>query len=76
MCNSALFFQHVHLIEVKDWEHIAFVSMLPAYTATTALSMLVAGWAIDQWGTGRLMQFFLLPLAGGFLVFWIAEPIM
>ena len=50
--------------------------MLPAYTTTTVLSMLVAGWAIDQWGTGRLMQFFLLPLAGGFLVFWIAEPIM
>ena len=76
MFSTALFFQQVHLVQVKGWAHIDFVSMLPAYTATTVLSMLAAGWAIDRWGTGRLMQFYLLPLAGGFMVFWTAGPIV
>ena len=76
MFNTALFFHQVHLIEVKDWEHIDFVAMLPVYTTATVFSMLGAGWAIDRWGTGWLMPLFLLPLAGGFIVFWISGSII
>ena len=76
MFNTALFFHQVHLIEVKGWEHIDFVTMLPVYTTATVCSMLGAGWAIDRWGTGWLMPLSLLPLAGGFIVFWISGSII
>ena len=76
MFNTALFFHQVHLIEVKGWEHIDFVAMLPVYTTATVFSMLGAGWAIDRWGTGWLIPLYLLPLAGGFIVFWISGSII
>ena len=65
---TAMFFQQVHLAEVKGWSHVSLVALFPLYTIIATLFMLVTGWALDRFGTARLMPFYQLPLALGFLV--------
>lgn len=65
---TALFFQQVHLAEIKGWAHVSLVALFPLYTVISTLFMVVSGWAIDRIGTARLMPFFQLPIALGFLV--------
>lgn len=67
--TTAVFFQQVHLAEVKGWEHVHFVALFPAYTATGAVATLVFGWALDRWDSIRLMPFLLIPMAIGLLFF-------
>ena len=62
------FFHQVHLAEVKGWLHIELVALFPVFTAVGVLSMFAAGWALDKWGTARIMPFYQLPMALGFLV--------
>ncbi len=69
MFTTALFFQQVHLAEVKDWQHVQFVALFPAFTTTAVVSGLIFGWAIDKWGSIRILPVMLLPLAAGLLVF-------
>ena len=66
--TTAVFFQQVHLAEVKGWEHVHFVALFPAYTAMAVVATLVFGWTLDKWGSIRLMPFMLIPLALGLLV--------
>lgn len=66
---TAFFFQQVHLAEVKDWSHLSLVATFPAYTAASVAAMFAGGWALDRWGTGRLMPVYTLPLALFFAVF-------
>lgn len=66
--GTALFFQQAHLAEVKGWGHANFVALFPIYTATVVLSMLAYGWAIDRWGSMRLIWIFQIPMAFGLLV--------
>ena len=66
--GTAFFFLQVHLAETKGWSHLGLVALFPLYTATAIASMLVAGWAVDRFGSGRIVPVFLLPLAGAFLV--------
>ena len=66
--TTSLFFQQVHLTDVKGWEHAQFVALFPAYTAMGVLATLVYGWAIDKWGSIRLLPVFLIPLALGLTV--------
>lgn len=56
--GTAFFFHQVHYSEIKGWDHIAFVSLLPVYTAGGVLAMLVSGWALDKFGTARLIPFY------------------
>jgi MFS family permease len=65
---TALFFQQVHLAEVKGWSHVSLVALFPLYTVVSTLFMLLAGWALDRFGTARLMPFYQLPIAASFLV--------
>ncbi len=65
---TALFFQQVHLAEIKGWSHVSLVALFPVYTVISTLFMVISGWAIDRIGTARLMPFFQLPIAVGFLV--------
>ncbi|MDP4034420.1 MAG: MFS transporter [Pseudorhodobacter sp.] len=67
--NTAFFFQQVHLAEVKGWAHMGLVALFPIFSAATVLAMLISGWAVDRWGTARLMPLYQLPLAGFFLAF-------
>ena len=66
---TALFFHQVHLAEVKGWAHIELVSLFPVYTVAGIVAMLATGWALDKFGTARLMPFYMLPIVGGFLGF-------
>ncbi len=73
--NTAFFFHQVHLAEIKGWEHIDLVAYFPLYTVMSIIAMVVSGWALDAWGTGRLMPFYQLPMVFAFLAFsWASEP--
>nr|WP_174822678.1 MFS transporter [Ruegeria lacuscaerulensis] len=65
---TAFFFHQVHLAEVKGWLHIQLVALFPVFTGVSILSMFAAGWALDRWGTARIMPFYQLPMAVGFAV--------
>ncbi len=73
--NTALFFHQVHLTEVKGWAHVQFVALFPVYTATSIVAMLASGWAIDRFGSPRLMPWVLLPLATGFFLLGRADSL-
>ena len=64
---TAFFFHQVHLAGIKGWSHVEFVAFFPLYTGTSIAAMVAAGWALDRFGTPRLMPFYQLPLAAGFL---------
>ena len=72
---TALFFQQVHLAEVKGWGHVGFVALFPLYTVISTLFMMLAGWAIDRFGTRRLMPFYQLPIAVSFVVMASADTL-
>ena len=64
--GTAFFFQQVHLAEVKGWPHVQLVALFPLYTAVSIATVLGVGWAIDRFGTARLVPIYLLPMAGAF----------
>ena len=65
---TAFFFLQVHLAALKGWSHLELVALFPLYTATAVGAMLGAGWAVDRFGSGRLVPVFMLPLAASFLL--------
>ena len=73
--NTAFFFQQVHFAEIKGWQHIELVAYFPLYTGFSVVAMMLSGWALDKWGTARLMPLYQLPLVFSFLAFsWASEP--
>jgi MFS family permease len=73
--GTALFFQQVHLCTVKGWSHVAFVGLFPLLTAMTIAATFASGWAIDRFGSARLLPFYMLPFAAAFLWLGQAETI-
>jgi MFS family permease len=73
--GTALFFQQVHLTEVKGWSLVAYVSLLPIYTLSMVVFTFVSGWAVDRIGVKWVVPFQLLPFALSFLVMAHAETI-
>ncbi len=73
--GTALFFQQVHLTEVKGWALVDYVALLPFYTIAGVAATFASGALIDRFGTGRLMQVFLVPFAAGFFVISQAESL-
>ncbi|MFK7754935.1 MAG: MFS transporter [Sedimentitalea sp.] len=67
--NTAFFFHQVHFAEVKGWTHLELVVFFPIYTGLGIVAMLGSGWALDRWGTGRIMPFTQLPLVLAFVIF-------
>ncbi|WP_171171642.1 MFS transporter [Ruegeria sp. HKCCA0370] len=72
---TAFFFHQVYFAEVKGWQHIQLVALFPIFTGVSLLSMFAAGWALDKWGTARIMPFYQLPMAVGFVVLGMTESI-
>lgn len=73
--NTAFFFHQVHFAEIKGWQHIELVAFFTFYTLISIAAMVVSGWALDRWGTGRMMPYFQLPMVLSFLLFsWAIEP--
>ncbi|MEP3345129.1 MAG: MFS transporter [Litoreibacter sp.] len=67
--GTAFFFLQVHLAEVKGWSHFDLVGLFPVYTGVAVCSMILSGFAIDRFGSIRMMPLYTLPLALGFLIF-------
>lgn len=74
--GTAFFFHQVHLAEVKGWSHLQMVSLFPIYTVTATVVSVVAGFAIDRLGAGRLLPVLLIPVALGFFVFSITGSLV
>jgi MFS family permease len=73
--STSLFFQQVHLAQSKGWEHAHFVALFPLYTATTILAMFAYGMAIDRFGCRRLIAWFQVPMAIGYVVFGLGDTL-
>ncbi len=73
--GTALFFQQVHLANVKGWSHPGFVALFPLYTLASVLTTFASGWAIDRFGAFRLIPGYLLPFALGFLMLWMSDTL-
>ena len=72
---TAFWFHQVHYAQVNGWSHLSIVAVFPLGTAAFILSTLGFGWALDRVGSGRLMPFYLLPLACGFAVLAFAPSV-
>ena len=66
--STALFFQQVHLANIKDLAHRDIVQLFPVYTITTAIAAIISGLAIDRWGAVQLLPLIPIPIAAGFIV--------
>jgi MFS family permease len=73
--GTALFFQQVHLTEVKGWELVAFVALMPIYTISAVTFTFASGWAIDRFGVSKVVPIQMLPFALSFLVLAYADTI-
>jgi len=73
--GTALFFQQVHLAEVKGWHLVEFVALFPIYTVASVTSTFLSGWALDKVGTNRLMSWVMLPWTIGFLLLSYADTL-
>ena len=71
--NTAFFFHQVHFAEIKGWSHVQLVSFFPFYTLISIGAMMLAGWALDRFGTARLMPFYQVPMIVAFLIFATAS---
>ncbi len=73
--GTALWFQQVHIADVKGWSHVAFVALFPLSTAVTVAATFGCGWAIDRFGSARILPFYMLPFAVAFFVTGAASTI-
>ena len=72
---TAFFFQQVHFAAIKGWTHVQLVALFPVYTGMSIAVMLISGWALDRWGTARLIPFMHLPMVLAFALFAIAPSL-
>ncbi|KZY37902.1 MFS transporter [Roseovarius sp. HI0049] len=70
---TAFFFHQVHFAEIKAVEHVELVAMFPIYTVVSILAMMASGWALDRFGTPRLIPFMQIPMIAAFLIFAVAQ---
>ncbi|MEJ6477292.1 MAG: MFS family permease [Paracoccaceae bacterium] len=73
--GTALFFQQVHLTEVKGWELVSYVALMPLFTVTAIAATFASGSVIDRVGVQRLIPFYMLPFALSFLILAYAQTI-
>ena len=73
--GTALFFQQVHLTEVKGWSLASFVALMPVYTVSTIAFTFITGWAVDRFGVKWVVPFQMVPFAVSFLVLAFADTI-
>lgn len=73
--GTALFFQQVHLTEVKGWSLVSYVALMPIYTAASIAFTFITGWAIDRFGVKWIVPFQMVPFGISFLVLAAADTI-
>ncbi|MBE0413875.1 MFS transporter [Yoonia sp.] len=70
--GTSFWFHQVHFAEIKGWDHLSIVAMLPLGTVALVTSSFAYGAAIDKFGAGRLFPIYLLPLCIAFTLHWYA----
>ncbi|MEO1537448.1 MAG: MFS transporter [Pseudomonadota bacterium] len=73
--GTALFFQQVHIAEVKGWPLVDYLALIPVMTLISVGTTLVTGELIDRIGSGRLLQAFPVTWIAGFLLLALSETI-
>lgn len=73
--GTALFFQQVHLTEVKGWSLVSFVALMPIYTVASIAFTFISGWAVDRIGVKWIVPFQMIPFGISFLVLAFADTI-
>ncbi|MEP2642647.1 MFS transporter [Roseobacter sp.] len=73
--GTALFFQQVHLTEVKGWSLGAYVALFPLSTLCSVAFTFATGWAVDRIGVKWIVPFQLIPFGIAFLVLAAADTI-
>lgn len=74
--STAVFFQQVHISEVKGW---TLVQMAPGYSAfatATVASAFLAGWAADRFGAQKLLSVLLIPMGIGVALIGPAQDVV
>lgn len=67
--GTAFFFHQVHYAEIKGWTHLELVALFPIYTGAAVAAMMGYGWALDRFGTVRLITSYQLPFVAAFILF-------
>jgi MFS family permease len=73
--GTALFFQQVHIAEVKGWSLVEYLALLPLLTAVSVIVTLISGQLVDRFGSARLARAYLLPFILAFLVLSFADTL-
>ncbi|NNE78782.1 MAG: MFS transporter [Silicimonas sp.] len=73
--GTSLFFQQVHIAMVKGWPLVSYLSLIPILTVVLVVVTLISGVLIDRFGSGRMMQLYVLPYAIGFLVLSLSSSL-
>lgn len=70
--GTALFFQQVHIAQVKGWALVDYLALIPVMTAVSVGVTLIAGQLIDRLGSAVLIRLVLFPWMAGFAVLAVA----
>lgn len=73
--GTALFFQQVHLTEIKGWSLASYVALMPVYTLSAIAFTFITGWAIDRFGVKWIVPFQMIPFGLSFLILAVADSI-
>ena len=73
--GTALFFQQVHLTEVKGWSLGGFVALMPVFTVSSITFIFITGWAVDRIGVKWILPVQIVPFGVAFLVLAYAETL-
>lgn len=71
--GTAFFFHQVYFAGLKDISHLALTALFPLFTGVGLLSLLASGWALDRWGTARLLPWSQVPMVVAFLLFYFSD---
>lgn len=63
--GTVVFFHQVHISEVKEWDLSVMALAYSLYAAMTVVASLGAGWAVDRFGSARLLPVYLVAMGGG-----------
>lgn len=73
--GTALFFQQVHIADVKGWPIVEYLALIPLMTVVSVGVTLLTGSLVDRFGSGRMLQLFPATWIAGFLVLGSAETL-
>lgn len=73
--GTALFFQQVHIADVKGWALVEYLALIPIMTLVSIGTTVVTGALIDRLGSGRLLQIFPLAWLLGFVILGVSNTL-